>query len=197
MSIPTTLRVIREEHHALKSMLQSMHLLIRQGPEQDSMRFFRALRAMLFYIDQYPERLHHPKETELLFPQIPTTDPATAQAIAKLDSDHEKSQHAVRELQHLLLEWEFLGESDRDKFVDAFERYKLAYLDHMQLEESVVLPAALNHLTPETWKQIDDEFEKNRDPLTGRYSTTGVYEELFSRIAHDAPAPVGLGGSLQ
>lgn len=197
MSIPATLRVIREEHHALKSILQSMHLLIQQGAEQESMRFFRALRAMLFYIDQYPERLHHPKETELLFPKIPKTDPVTAQAIAKLDSDHEKSQHAVRELQHLLLEWEFLGEGDREKFVNAFEKYKQAYLDHMQLEESVVLPAAINHLSPEAWKQIDDAFEQNRDPLTGKYSNTGVYEELFSRIAHDAPSPIGLGGALQ
>jgi hemerythrin-like domain-containing protein len=27
------------------------------------------LRSMMFHIDEFPERLHHPKETELLFPK--------------------------------------------------------------------------------------------------------------------------------
>ena len=30
---------------------------------------FSTLRAMLFYIDEFPERLHHPKESDLLFPE--------------------------------------------------------------------------------------------------------------------------------
>ena len=33
-------------------------------------RDFALLRAMLFYVDEFPERLHHHKEDELLFPRV-------------------------------------------------------------------------------------------------------------------------------
>ncbi|HNN33816.1 MAG TPA: hemerythrin domain-containing protein, partial [Ottowia sp.] len=43
--------------------------------------------------------------------------------------------------------------------------------------------------------ELDAEFEKNCDPLTGKYKPDPVYEKLFTRIVRDAPAPIGLGGS--
>ena len=57
---------------------------------------------MLFYIDEFPERLHHPKESELLFPRVARLAPETAEVIARLEKDHSNSESAVRELQHLL-----------------------------------------------------------------------------------------------
>jgi hemerythrin-like domain-containing protein len=35
----------------------------------DRDQFFDVLRAMLFYVDEFPERLHHPKESALLYCQ--------------------------------------------------------------------------------------------------------------------------------
>lgn len=35
-----------------------------------SRRFFDVVRAMLFHIDEFPERLRHPKESNLLFPSL-------------------------------------------------------------------------------------------------------------------------------
>jgi hemerythrin-like domain-containing protein len=194
MSIPLTLRVIRDEHNALSAMLQSLHLLIRQGPEDDPKRFFATLRAMLFYIDEYPERLHHPKETELLFPRVANQTPEAAEAVRKLDQDHVYSERAVRELQHLLLAWELLGESRRADFVAAFTKYVNHYREHMLLEETAILPVAEQTLSAEEWAEVDAAFAANRDPLTGKYPAEGIYEELFKRIVHDAPAPIGFGG---
>ncbi|MBN9406412.1 MAG: hemerythrin domain-containing protein [Burkholderiales bacterium] len=193
MSMPTTLRVIREEHRALKAILQSLHLLIQQGPGENETSFFRSLRAMLFYIDRYPERLHHPKETELLFPKVREKDTGVAEAVSELDHDHEASELAVRQLQLQLLGWEFLGESERLGFVTAFENYKRAYLAHMELEESAIFPSALQHLSTEDWVEIDAAFTSNRDPLTGHHPAEGVFAELFSRIVREAPQPIGLG----
>ena len=189
------LAVIRDEHRALRVMLLSMHQLIRRGPGHDSARFFRSLRAMLLYIDEYPERLHHPKETGLLFPRVLARRPAVKAAIERLDADHECSEHAVRGLMHLLVGWEFLGNSRRQAFEDAFTHYRAAYLEHMDAEEQEILPVAREALTDEDWALVDQAFEANRDPLTGKYPAQGIYEALFTRIANDAPAPVGLGGA--
>ena len=189
-----SLEIIRDEHSSLAAMLQSMRMLVDRGPGDDPKNFFDVLRAMLFYIDEFPERLHHPKETELLFPRVAAAAPEVGMAIARLDRDHEYTEKAVRDIQHLLMAWEYMGESRRQACVDGFTRYVNLYLAHMQLEEQEVLPAAEKHLTEADWALLDAEFEKNCDPLTGKYKPDPAYEALFTRIVMNAPAPIGLGG---
>lgn len=188
-----SLEIIRDEHASLAAMLQSMRMLVDRGPRQDQKQFFDVLRAMLFYIDEFPERRHHPKETELLFPRVVKALPEAGLAVARLDRDHEFTELAVRELQHQLLAWELLGETRRQAFVDGFGRYVNLYLAHMQLEEQEILPAAEQHLSEADWQALDAAFEQNCDPLTGKYKPDPVYEQLFSRIVRTAPAPIGLG----
>jgi len=103
------------------------------------------------------------------------------------------SEKAARELQHLLLAWELLGPSRRPAFQEAFSKYIDFYLDHMNMEEEVILPEAEKVLSPAEWSEIDAAFEKNADPLTGKYPPTAEYEKLFSLIVQRAPAPIGLG----
>ena len=188
-----TLDIIRDEHSSLAAMLQSMRMMVERGPGDDPRNFFEVMRAMLFYIDEFPERRHHPKETQLLFPRVAKAAPEVGLAIARLDRDHEYTEHAVRDVQHLLLAWELLGESRRQVFTEEFTRYVNLYLEHMRLEEQQVLPAAERVLTQADWDALDAEFEKNSDPLTGKYQPDPVYEALFSRIVRKAPAPIGLG----
>lgn len=194
MSMPETLRVIRDEHTALSAMLQSLLLMLQRGPGQDPQRFFDVVRAMLFYVDEFPERLHHPKESALLFPRVARAVPSTLETIARLEQDHMKGEASVRDLQHLLLAWELLGDSRREAFVNAVTHHVAFYQEHMRLEETVILPAAEQALGPDDWKALDEAFSANRDPLTGRYPADLAYERLFGRIVHDAPSPVGLGG---
>ena len=188
-----TLDIIRDEHSSLAAMLQSMRMMVERGPGDDPRNFFDVMRAMLFYIDEFPERRHHPKESQLLFPRVAKAAPEVGLAIARLDRDHEYTERAVRDVQHLLLAWELLGESRRQQFTTEFTRYVNLYLEHMRLEEAEVLPAAERALTAADWDALDAEFEKNCDPLTGKYQPDPVYEALFSRIVRQAPAPIGLG----
>ncbi|HOB67362.1 hemerythrin domain-containing protein [Ottowia sp.] len=189
-----SLEIIRDEHSSLAAMLQSMRMMVDRGPQDNPKNFFDVLRAMLFYIDEFPERLHHPKETELLFPRVKRASPHTADAIARLDRDHHYTEVAVRDIQHLLLGWELMGESRKQVFLHEFTKYVSQYLEHMRLEESVILPEAERTLTETDWKELDAEFEKNCDPLTGKYKPDPVYEQLFTRIVMNAPPPIGLGG---
>ncbi|OHC80382.1 MAG: hemerythrin [Rhodoferax sp. RIFCSPLOWO2_12_FULL_60_11] len=190
-----SLRIIHDEHEALSAMLRSIGLMLDRGPGNEPEGFFNVLRAMLFYIDEFPERLHHPKESELLFPKVAARAPETAQLIAQLEEEHQQGESSVRELQHLLLAWELLGESRREPFDVATKRYLSFYLEHMRLEETVILPAAMKVLSAADWKDIDAAFETNCDPLTGKYPRDPLYDQLFTRIVNHAPAPIGLGES--
>lgn len=194
MSTPETLQILQDEHHALSSMLQSLTLLVRRGPEQDSARFFDTVSAMLLYIDEFPEKLHHPKESELLFPRVALMAPQVGAVIQKLEDDHQRGVGAVRELQHLLLRWRYLGSTFAQAFSDALTRYVGFYRAHMDLEESQILPAAMAVLSARDWTELDQAFAENQDPLTKRHRPDATYEQLFHRIVHDAPAPIGLGG---
>ena len=97
-----SLQIIHDEHSALAAMLRSMTMMVTRGPEDKPEQFFDVLRAMLFYIDEFPERLHHPKESRLLFPLVLQRAPEVAPVLAQLEQDHAGGEAAVRQLQHLL-----------------------------------------------------------------------------------------------
>lgn len=191
----SSLQTIREEHSSLAAMLQSLRMMLKRGPGNDPQQYFDVLGAMLFYIDEFPEKLHHTKETALLFPRVLKAAPAVREAIERLDSDHEKSEAGVRELQHLLTAWELLGESRRKAFEDYCTHYLDSYMEHMRLEESLILPEAEKHLTEADWAELDAAFALNTDPLNGKYARDPVYDKLYSRIVGMAPAPIGLGAA--
>jgi hemerythrin-like domain-containing protein len=188
-----SIQIIRDEHATLAAMLRSFGMMVERGCADAPETYFDVMRAMLFYIDEFPERLHHPKESELLFPRVARLVPETQELIARLDKDHANGESAARELQHLLLAWELLGDSRRAAFDAAAKRYLAFYLEHMRLEETVILPAALKVLNDADWKELDAAFATNCDPLTGKYPREPAYDRLFTRIVTRTPAPIGLG----
>ena len=184
--------VIRNEHQALAAMLRSMHLLVAQAQREGRDPDFSVLRAMLFYVDEFPERLHHPKESALLFPALRQRCPELRGTLDRLDADHSHGETAIRALAHALLAWEVLGPPRRQPFIDALDRYVDGYLSHMAAEEQEVLPAAQRHLTDADWAALDAAFAANRDPLTG-HPADATFQPLFQKILRTAPAPIGLG----
>jgi hemerythrin-like domain-containing protein len=195
------LTIIRDEHHALSAMLRSIRLLLAEHHRRGTLPDFGVLRAMLFYVDEFPERLHHTKESELLFPMLRAHGSEIGEVLDRLDRDHAHGEHAIRNLEHDLLGFEMMGETAqgpqrREKFETAMNQYIDFYLAHMHLEESVVLPLAARVLSETDWLELDAAFTMNRDPLTG-HDADGIYRPLFKRILMNTAAPVGLGPSLE
>ena len=193
----TALTVIRNEHAALSAMLRTLVLLLEQHRRQRSLPPFDVLRAMLFYVDEFPERLHHTKESELLFPKLRARSLQAREVLDRLDRDHAPGERAIRNLEHKLLGFEMMAgtgqlEARREQFEQAVRQYVDFYLEHMRVEESVVLPLAEKVLTAEDWAEVDTAFETNRDPSTG-HSPDADYAPLFGRIVAMLPAPLGLG----
>lgn len=184
-----SIRIIREEHASLAAMLKTLRVALQRGPGDEPENFFDTLRAMLFYVDEFPERLHHPKESQLLFPRVARLAPETRDTIEQLEMDHGQGEATVRELQHFLLAWELMGDSRHRAFEQAAGRYIDFYLAHMRLEEAVILPAAQRVLNAADWRELDAAFASNCDPLTGKYPRNPAYDRLFARILMHAPSP--------
>lgn len=179
---PTALRTIHDEHAALAAMLRSI-LLLSQHRSQSTPPDFGTLRAMLFYVDAFPEKRHHLKESELLFPKLRARTAEAAALLDRLDQDHTRGEHAVRALKHALLGFEMMGEPRRAAFETAARQDVDFYLQYMPLEERQILPLAERMLTPQDWDALDAAFGANRDPLTA-HEPEAADRALFTRIVN-------------
>jgi hemerythrin-like domain-containing protein len=197
-TMPLAVRVIRAEHDALAAMLRTVPLLLDAHRRAGTSPDFGALRAMLFYVDEFPERLHHTKESELLFPKLRARAPELRAVLDDLDADHAQGERAIRELQHSLLAWEQMGEPRRDKFEQQLKVYTARYLRHMKREETEILPRAAALFSASDWSDLDDAFGSHQDPLAPRAGqpVDEAYAPLRQRILAALPAPFGWGPAL-
>ena len=186
------LKIVHEEHQALGAMLQTLRILGSRLRADARAADFELVRAILFYIDEFPEKRHHANESNLLFPRLRERSPQAAAVLDRLDEEHARSRASVRELEHLLLAFEQMGESRHQAFSDALDHFIEFYAHHMQVEEKEVLPLADSLLTEDDWVMVNAAFEEHRDPLTG-HKPSEEYQALFEKILERAPAPIGLG----
>ena len=195
------LTIIRQEHAALSAMLRSLTLLLGEHRRRNSLPDFGVLRAMLFYVDEFPEKLHHAKESECLFPKLRERSRDARDVLERLDHEHVRGGRAIRDLAHELLGFEVMCETAqmparRERFEQALQRYVDFYLEHMRVEESVVLPLAEQVLSAADWAEVNAAFAAHRDPLAGQ-PPDDAYLPLFVKIVNALPAPLGLGSALQ
>ncbi|RST47581.1 hemerythrin domain-containing protein [Variovorax sp. MHTC-1] len=186
-----TTKTILDEHAALSAMLRSILMLLAQHRRERTLPDFGALRAMLFYVDEFSGKRHHRKESELLFPKLRARAPLSRGLLDQLDDDHARWERRIRDVEHALLGFEMVGEPRRHAFEQAVERYAEFYLAHMVMEEREILPLAERVLRDDDWAELDRAFSANRDSLTG-CAPEPDYGALFTRIVNAVPAPFGL-----
>ena len=192
---PRSITLLLNEHAELTAMLRAILRMVERGPQDAPERFFDVLRAMLFYIDEFPERFHHPKESNFLFPRLLRLAPALFPTIEKLEQDHLRGESLVHSLQNSLIAWEMLGECRSRAFTEAMREYAAFYLEHMRQEETVLFPAAASWLTEKDWKHIDAAFGASYAPFMGTDPTHSTYDRLYFKIMASAPAPIGTSRS--
>ena len=182
---------IHDEHRSLAAVLHGLKQLAHDAEDSPVRPGFAAFRAMIRYIDEFPEKLHHPKEDDYLFARLLVRYPAAKPLVDMLHAEHVEGAQRVRELERSLLFFEEgwpKGAREFRQTVDAFAEF---HWKHMRAEETELMPLAERHLTAEDWKAIDAAFGVNQDPVAGVREKD--MEALFTRIVNLAPAPIGLG----
>jgi len=190
------LRIIRDEHRALAAVLHGLLYLVRQTRDKGAPPNYPVLSAMLYYIDAFPERFHHPKEDRYLFPLLRARAPDSAAVLDALATEHRTGAEKLRSLMQAFVRYREAGEPEFMPFAEAVEAYAEFHWSHMRTEETKVLPAAERCLTTGDWEAIDAAFTGHTDPMLG--VEPGVqWSQLFTRIANLAPPPIGVGPERQ
>jgi hemerythrin-like domain-containing protein len=183
--------IIQDEHRAITAVIEGLrHLLLeiangRMTPDHT------LLRALFGYIEQFPERLHHPKEDEFLFAKLRLRRPDAAPLLDALSREHEVGRERFTELKDAY-EGFAADPSTLAAFAERVDRYAHFHWKHMRREEDEVMPMARQALLPEDWAAIDAAFASNNDPVVG-VPAQKAFRELFRRLVATMPPPYGVG----
>jgi hemerythrin-like domain-containing protein len=153
---------------------------------------FDLIDAMLRYIEDFPDRLHHPKEDASLFPAVLARRPDLRPVVEDLEREHAEGRRATDSLKRALAAFRAEGRDGQPAFAATLAQYIDFHWKHMAREEQQIMPAAEEALTPQDWASIDAAFAANADPLAGSDASREM-RELFRRIANLAPPPIGIG----
>lgn len=177
---------IKDEHLALTSVLYGLRNAIQRIRAHEAPDF-RLLFALLDYIAEFPERLHHPKEDEYLFRALGKRCVAARPLLAELTAEHARGQQLIAALRDALVRYSRTDDAAFGPFAAGVEDYVAFHGQHMGREEDILLPLARRHLTPDDWVAIDTAFRANDNPLAG-FKPKAHAELLFSRILALVPA---------
>jgi len=185
------IRIIYDEHRSISAVLSGLKSLAQMARDSTVRPDFTVFRAMVYYIDAFPERMHHPKEDLYLFARLLKRDPSAKALLDELESEHVRGAQLVGELEQALLAYEQQWPAGADRFASVVESYAQFHWNHMRREESAVIPWAERVLNGEDWAAIEAAFAGNDDPIADLREKD--FTKLYQRIVSLAPAPVGLG----
>jgi hemerythrin-like domain-containing protein len=169
------IQILLEEHRNIDKLLLVLEheLEVFDRSEEPD---YEILQAVIQYFQDYPESCHHPKE-DMVFEKLKVRDPAAANRIGDVEAEHQVETKRLRRLveavEEILAGREFLRQTFHDVVHDFIEHQR----QHMDKEERLLFPAAVQGLRPDDWAEIDARLNDRKDPLFN-----GVIETKFQAL---------------
>lgn len=185
---------IRDEHRSLAAVLHALLQVLGEAATSGRVPDMALLRAMLFYIEQFPERLHHPKEDVYLFQRLRQRTRECDGLIEGLERQHLEGAQLFVALRELLQVIQDGAPGSLDMFTQAVRDFAQSQWNHMSAEERLLLPAASRFLTVEDWAAIAAAFADNGDPRFGSDAHES-FTQLASRLHNLAAATITSPGN--
>lgn len=180
------LKLILDEHKALACVLRALRDTVANSRRPGVPPDFELVRAMLFYMDEIPARLHHTAEEQVLFPRIRERCPALHPVLDRLEAEHGRGESTVQGLERALTAWELMGDERREAFEMPLRVFVEGYLGHMEVEENYVLPVAQDYLSDADWRDLHAALTHQRGPQAAQMAAG--HRALLQRILGASPA---------
>ncbi|UCV17844.1 universal stress protein [Ferribacterium limneticum] len=179
--------IIQDEHRSLAVVSEGLQYLVKElGKREAKEEDFRLLKGMLHYVEAFSNALHHPKEDAYLFRKLRARTELVNEAIGELERQHANGGQFLTDLKACLAQFEGGYVGGLETFSNAIEQFGHAQWEHMNLEETTIIPAARKYLNDDDWDEISEAFGKNGDPRFGS-EPDEQFRDLFSRIVNLTP----------
>ncbi len=182
---------IKMEHRALGAVLHMLQELLRTVVTNYGSPEFGLLSAALYYIDDFQERCHHPKEDKYLFKSLSAATSEFDGVINGLQAAHVSGAHAVSQLHRYLVRYQGGVSHGLETFRAAVDAYATQMYEHMRCEEDL-LERSRDVIGEPEWARIAAAFDENDDPLFGN-NRREEFGRLYHRIAVLAPRKLKQG----
>ncbi len=181
------LKIIVDEHADMARVLRALRDAVTNVQVAAAPTDFESMRAMLFYLDEMPARLHHRAEDDILFPRIRERCPALRPVLGRLTAEHGRGESTVQGLERALTAWELVGDERREAFELPLRVFVDGYLGHMEVEENYVLPVAQDYLSEADWRDLQEALTHQHGALAARMAAD--HHRLLERIRGTAVPP--------
>ena len=95
----SALSIIHDEHRSLAAVVHGLRYLVRESRTKNTRPNFRVLWAMTSYLEEFPEKLHHPKESTYLFARLQQRTHVADKVVAELERQHAAGSQHIRDLE--------------------------------------------------------------------------------------------------
>ncbi len=168
------LRILKEEHENLTRLLDLLNGEIEalgKGGNPD----YDLINSLLEYNLTFPDLCHHPKE-DVVLAKLKEINPAAAAEVGDLEAEHRElarlARRFVEGVRHVLAE----EEVPRDEVMKMAREFSEFLHRHIEMEERIFFPAALESLKAEDWDSVDRAVHTPPDPLFGSEVDTPFLE---------------------
>lgn len=173
-----TITILMQEHRNIARLLQILERQVARF-ERAGEADFEIVHAVVDYCLNYPDLCHHPKEDAVLR-RLLARDPRAASVVGDLEVEHRKLATTTRHFAAALHQLLHAGGRPSEWFGDAARDFLAAYWRHMDHEETLFFPIALQELNESDWAEIDHEIGLMVDPLFG-----GKAEERYKVLRNE------------
>lgn len=182
--------VFQDEHRSIASVVHGLSFLVNEAHESGAKPDLKLMRAMVTYLVTFPEKLHHPKEDEYLFPKLREYTHELDHVITVLSLQHEEEKPLLKQLAEAFSDYEGGKSGGFAAFKQAVDDYTPFIWRHMAYEEKQILPAARKYFTEQDWEKIAEAFGNNGDPRFGEV-TYREFRDAFVDITNRNMFPIG------
>ncbi len=165
--------LLRLEHSNMARLLDWLDEQIKTL-ETGAVPDYKLLNQALYYLQNYPDQCHHPKE-DLVLKVLLHRNPEDSEVIGDLAGEHIKLATLTSSVASALNQTD--GEQERSILAQALRELVEDYRRHMTMEEKYFFPLALEHLENGDWESINFELFDRDDPLFDHSQ-----EEQFRRL---------------
>jgi hemerythrin-like domain-containing protein len=186
------LSVLGKEHRNLLRVVALLERLLDDLVRLESEPDFTLLSSALYYLDEFPERVHHPKEEQQIFDRLRRRTTEFDPALDRLRSQHLESDGLVARAARALVCYQGGTPDGLTRLRTAVSAYSALLTEHIRAEEQL-LGSAADYLTDGDWLSIAAAFEAHVDPLSDD-STIGEFRRLHARIVNMLPRKMRVAG---
>ena len=154
----TPIQVLMDEHRVIESAITSLTAYARavargEEPPRDD------LAGLVGFLQDYADAHHHGKEEDILFRAMADNGmPVDGGPLAVMLAEHTEGRRLTRALADLAAAEEAWGPDDRSRLLRAATGYARLLTGHIQKEDRVLYPMAMQMLPESAWRQIESEF---------------------------------------